>query len=511
MLPAWMLLVFSLILNVEADQPGFISINCGATNGYVDLTTGLNWVPDDAFINVGNQTTLQRAVLQTVLKTLRVFPDRNAKKYCYELPVLRNRGYLVRTTYYYGNFDGRNAPPVFEQLIEGTMWTTVNTTMDYSKGLYTYYEVVIASTGKSMSVCLARNGNTIGDPFISAIELRLLESSMYNSTDFTKYALALLSRHNFGNSANNVIRYPDDPYDRMWQPFQDSHSNVSRNLNTTTRGLWNIPPPKIFETALATDKLEPMEIQWPDQNLPNNSYYIALYFLNLDIAEPQRLRAFNISVNGINFVSEFNVSIIPRMVYARNWTLSGPTSLLLTPVSQSSLGPIINAGELFELVNLGGRTITRDVIALNLVKKDLINVPSDWHGDPCLPVGYSWTGISCSEGSPIRVQILNLTSAGLSGSLSPRIADLTALTHIWLGNNNLSGPIPDLVSLKLLTSLHLEGNKFSGNIPNSLAQLSNLSELFLQLNDLSGQVPNGLSNNTKLNLVIHPGNPLLVN
>ncbi|KAH9320924.1 hypothetical protein KI387_015563, partial [Taxus chinensis] len=473
-------------MGYPANIVGFISIDCGATNAYTDSQTGLNWVPDDDYIKVGNLTTLQETNLVTVLKTLRVFPNAAANKYCFELPVLKNRKYLVRTSYYYGDYDGRKSPPVFEQIIEGTLWTTVNTTLDYSQGSYTFYEMVIQSTGKSLSVCLARNENTIGDPFISALELRRLESSMYNSTDFGKYALHLVSRHSFGYSGGNIIRYPDDPYDRFWKPFQDFHQNVSGKLNTTAMDLWNIPPPKVLETALAEDNLQPMEIQWPTKYVKDTSYYIALYFQNLDIADPQRQRIFNISVNGINFFSELNVSTMPLMVYKSNWTLSGLTNLLLTPVSQSSLGPIINAGEVFEVVTLGGRTITRDVMALKEIKNTLVNVPSDWSGDPCLPVGYSWTGITCSKSSSSRVGVLNLTGAGSSGLISPSIANLTALSHIWLGNNNLSGPIPNLDSLKFLSSLHLEDNNLIGEIPESLEQLKYLSEL------------------------IHPGNPLLV-
>lgn len=189
--------------------------------------------------------------------------------------------------------------------------------------------------------------------------------------------------------------------------------------------------------------------------------------------------------------------------------MQGLTKLSLDPVSGSSAGPLINAGEMFQLFTLGGRTLARDVRALNKVKESLTNVPLDWEGDPCLPVGYSWTGITCSQGSRIRVTVLNLTNSGLSGSLSPSIANLTALSHIWLGNNNISGSIPDLKSLKLLSSLHLEGNRLSGTIPKSLANLKYLSQLYLQHNDLSGTVPEGILNNPGLELWLYPGNALL--
>ncbi|RVW49848.1 putative LRR receptor-like serine/threonine-protein kinase [Vitis vinifera] len=137
----------------------------------------------------------QRFVSNTVY--IEVFSGQVAKKYCYVIPVIKGGKYLIRTTYYYGGFDGGNEPPVFEQIIDGTKWGIVNTTEDYAKGLTSYYEIVVAAMGKTLSVCLARNGKTVSSPFITALELENMEASVYNSTDFTKYALNVVARHSF--------------------------------------------------------------------------------------------------------------------------------------------------------------------------------------------------------------------------------------------------------------------------------------------------------------------------
>lgn len=68
---------------------------------------------------------------------------------------------------------------------------------------------------------------------------------------------------------------------------------------------------------------------------------------------------------------------------------------------------------------------------------------------------------------------LNLTRLDLLGLLSPSIGRVFTLTDIWLGNNNFSGSIPDLSSLKFLEILHLEDNKFNGEIPLSLGNIQN--------------------------------------
>ncbi|KHN15789.1 Putative leucine-rich repeat receptor-like serine/threonine-protein kinase [Glycine soja] len=341
-----------------------------------------------------------------------------------------------------------------------------------------------------MSLCIGSNTYTDSDPFISALEFLILEGSLYNTSDFTKYGLALVARHSFGYSGP-PIRYPDDLFDRVWEPFGQSNSTQASTDNVSVSGFWNLPPAKIFETRIGSDQLETLQLRWPTASLPSSNskyYYIALYFAD----DTAGSRIFNISVNGITYYHNLNVIPSGVVVFASQWPLSGPTTITLTPAASSSLGPLINAGEVFDVLPLGGRTLTRDVIALEKVKQSLRNPPLDWNGDPCMPRQYSWTGISCSEGPRIRVVTLNLTSMDLSGSLSPFVANMTALTNIWLGNNSLSGQIPDLSSLKILETLHLEDNQFSGEIPSSLGDISSLQEVFLQNNNLTGQIPANL-------------------
>lgn len=391
---------------------------------------------------------------------------------------------------------------MFDQMVDGTFWSVVNTTEDYANGMSSYFEGVFAAQGKTMSVCIGANTYTDSDPFISALEFLMVTDSLYNSTDFSKNGLSLVARHAFGYSGS-IIRYPDDPFDRFWEPLGGINSTVAGNRNVSVSAFWNLPPLKIFETALTTNGIQPMEWNWPAVSLPKSTYYIALYFAD---ASNSSSRVFDITINSISYYRNLNVTPTGTCVFATKWPLAGPTKITLTPPVGSNIGPLINGGEVFDLLVLGGVTTTRDVIALNKVKDSLKNPPLDWNGDPCLPRQYSWTGIRCSEGHRIRVITLNLTSMGLSGSLSPSIANITALTGIMLGNNNLSGPIPDLSSLKRLETLDLGDNQFSGEIPSSLGNINSLRELFLQNNNLTGLVPNNLDGKSGLNLRISPGN-----
>lgn len=67
--------------------------------------------------------------------------------------------------------------------------------------------VIVVAHNKYLSICcLARNDHTVSSPFISAIEVHRLDDSLYNSTDFKKYAMVTLARNSFG-LGGHIIGY----------------------------------------------------------------------------------------------------------------------------------------------------------------------------------------------------------------------------------------------------------------------------------------------------------------
>lgn len=508
--------VLSLVSSTlsQPSPPSAILIDCGASVSSV--INGRRWQPDEAFISTGTSRNVSEQVLDQVLSTVRSFPLNNnlllgrRSKFCYAVAVSRGWKYMVRTTYFYGGVNGKaNPPPVFDQIVDGTLWGVVNTTADYADGLASYYEGVFLAQGKSLTVCVASNSYTASDPFISALEVVRLDGTVYNSTDFRGYGLSLVARHAFGHSGP-LIRFPDDEFDRFWEPYS-INSTVPNNRKLEVSGFWNLPPSRIFNTDLRATQVQPLEFTWPPLPLRNSVYYIALYFAHDSdslLGGGGSSRVFDVSVNGVTYYRELSVTPAGAVIFASRWPLEGLTTLTLSPRSGSTLAPLINGGEMFEVIALGGRTLVRDATALNAIKRSFENVPVDWNGDPCMPKNYSWTGVTCSEGPRIRIVALNLTSMGLSGSLAPEVARLTALSSIWLGNNSLSGSIPDLGSLKLLESVHLEDNRFSGTFPSFFSGVPRLRELFLQNNNLTGQVPSNLLQKTGLDLRTS-GNPFL--
>ena len=152
-------------------------------------------------------------------------------------------------------------------------------------------------------------------------------------------------------------RYPDDQFDRFWEPHGGNDSTVSGNRDIYVSEFWNVPPLKVFETAMTNTKVEHLEFSWPPAFLRNSTYYIALYFVE---DRNSSSRVFDVSINNVMYYHNLNVTPAGACVFATRWPLVGPTTITLTPAMGSKIGPLINAGEIFEVLDLGGRTSTRD-------------------------------------------------------------------------------------------------------------------------------------------------------
>ncbi|XP_031268924.1 probable LRR receptor-like serine/threonine-protein kinase At1g51880 [Pistacia vera] len=102
-----------VLLQVQAQEPGFISIDCGAASNYTDSQTGLYYVSDASFIETGITNsvavTYQLDSLQQPLWTLRSFPE--GSKNCYHVKVTKQSRYLIRANFFYGNFDDKTTTP----------------------------------------------------------------------------------------------------------------------------------------------------------------------------------------------------------------------------------------------------------------------------------------------------------------------------------------------------------------------------------------------------------------
>ncbi|WP_310757232.1 Ig-like domain-containing protein [Candidatus Palauibacter soopunensis] len=110
---------------------------------------------------------------------------------------------------------------------------------------------------------------------------------------------------------------------------------------------------------------------------------------------------------------------------------------------------------------------------------------SEWHGVRVAPNG--------------RVDGLDLTGNGLTGSIPAELGNMANLRFLRLGDNELTGPIPpELGKLNLLESLELLRSGVNGPVPPELGGLISLTQLFLGQNDLSGPLPVEIGDLTRL-------------
>lgn len=97
---------------------------------------------------------------------MRVFPKGTRNCYTLQPEQGKDKVYLIRASFDYGNYDVESQPPVFDLYIDTNYWDTVNSSS------YTYKEIVYVPPRDYIHVCLV-NTDT-GIPLISALELRLL-------------------------------------------------------------------------------------------------------------------------------------------------------------------------------------------------------------------------------------------------------------------------------------------------------------------------------------------------
>ncbi|CAN6456895.1 unnamed protein product [Victoria cruziana] len=473
----FLLLSHSSSLLLVAAQSGFLSIDCGLPDGSNNTSdNGLYYVSDNGFIDSGANKQIDPALknISDVYQTLRFFPD--YKRNCYTLPAERGGSYLVRAYFMHGKYDGAsiNATSISFDLYLGVdLWDTImlhNSTHKY------WTEFGCRANTTTISVCLVKT--TAAVPFISALELRPLKDLLY--TSFTASAsFTTFRRVDVG--ATEQVRYPYDPYDRLWRPDNSSYgTTISTNdamkdqVGPSSFGL----PSAVMRTAGVSSR--PIVITWPGGS--DARYHLAMHFAEL---QRNRRRNLTIKMNGDDWYS----GLIPdyldsESVYSTQPLFAANYSFSVERDHNSKHGPILNAFEVFKVVRPSGyATQALDVEAINAIKNYYL-VQRNWNGDPCLPQNFPWDGLTCSydNSSAARIVSLDLSNSRLQGVISESISQLTALQELNLSRNNLNGSIPSsLQELHSLSNLDLSSNNLSGPVPSALQQRADSGMLILSI------------------------------
>ncbi|MBA0838897.1 hypothetical protein Goarm_004681 [Gossypium armourianum] len=248
-------LLLSLTVLVRGQlQTGFISIDCGSpvNFNFVDVDIGISYTPDGAYVSTGinNNISSEYAYpnnpnLAYPLSDLRSFPDGN--KNCYTLTPAAAKGslYLLRASFF-------NASDVI---------TT---------------EIIGASVSDTISVCLVNKG--LGIPFISALELRPLNNSIYGTELGSPVSLVLFQRFDIGYT-NGIGRCNDDIYNRIWSPYNSPSWNIvstSSEINSNENG-YRAPLEVIRTSAVPHNGSDRLEFSWTTDD-DASKFYVYMYF-----------------------------------------------------------------------------------------------------------------------------------------------------------------------------------------------------------------------------------------
>ncbi|KAJ9169414.1 hypothetical protein P3X46_017616 [Hevea brasiliensis] len=498
-------LVFYLffVSSVVCQVTEFISIDCGSTSNYTDPRTGLEWISDNGIMNHGKPVEVKNPDGKWVqYRRRRDFPI-DSKKYCYNLSTKERRRYIARATFQYGRLENEDSFPKFELYLDATKWSTV-TILDASR-IYVE-EMIIRAPSSSIDVCICCA--TTGSPFISTVELRPLNLSMYATDYEDSFFLKLAARVNFGAPTEDALRYPDDPYDRIWdsdlvkrQNFLVGMApgtvgiNTSKNIDIQTR---EYPPVKVMQTAVV-GKEGTLSYRLNLEDFPANARAYA-YFAEIEDLGANETRKFKLIMHPdmpdysnavVNIAENANGSYRLYEPSYMNVSLDFVLSFSFVKTRDSTQGPLLNAIEISKYLKIESKTESQDVAVLNFLRS--MSVGSSWTnegGDPCVPAQWEW--VTCSSTSPPRITKIALSGKNLKGEIPSEINNMEELTELWLDGNSLTGPLPDISHLVKLKIVHLENNKLSGSLPKYLVSLPTLRELYIQNNSFSGKIPQAL-------------------
>ncbi|KAM0899380.1 hypothetical protein ACQ4PT_021267 [Festuca glaucescens] len=325
---------------------GFISIDCGLPGkaNYEDATTTLSYVPDAGFTDDAAGTNMNISAehmtsqLSRRYHDVRSFPD--GVRNCYTLrSLVSGRKYLLRAAFLYGDYDGLGRPPVFDLHAGVNYWMTVNAS---DPGEEVIAEALVVVPDDFVQVCLVNTGT--GTPFVSALELRPLKMRYYPQVNLTQ-GLVLAHRLNLGPETG-IVRYPDDPNDRVWTAFA---LKEGREISMTETMQFNYEVPMVvMQTAVTpSNASENIDLSW-EPILPTNA-----------------LREFYVSINGVKMASYIRLPYLGvNMVYNQDAPYrESRYNISIGVTANSTLPPVLSAIELFfsmSTTNLA--TDSRDVI-----------------------------------------------------------------------------------------------------------------------------------------------------
>ncbi|KAK2414183.1 putative LRR receptor serine/threonine-protein kinase [Trifolium repens] len=485
-------------------QDGFLSLSCGGKTSFND-SSNISWFQDTPYITTGKTTTINYndGSLSTNISA-RFFPY-SRRHACYRIPVNNATSLiLVRAKFVYKNYDGHRKPPTFYV----SLGTAIAAKINLAKNDPLIEEFLWEVNKDTLVFCLNSIPNG-GSPIISLLEIRPLPKGSYikGKEDFPNKLLRMSYRIDCGH-INESIRYPMDPYDRIWngdRSFIPFHATTGFKIQNSFNqsNIVEKPPASVLQTGRVLARRNMLAYNLPLEGL--GDYYIILYFAGILPVFP----SFDVFINEDLVKSNYTIKKSETSVLYV--TRKGINTLNIT-LRSINFYPQINAFEVYNMVDIPPEASSTTVSAMQVIQQST-GLDLGWQDDPCSP--FPWNHILC-EGN--LVTSLALSDINLR-SISPTFGDLLDLKTLDLHNTSLAGEIQNLGSLQSLAKLNLsfnqltsfgeelenlinlqildlENNNLQGVVPDSLGEIENLHLLNLENNNLQGPLPQSLNKDT---------------
>ncbi|GLJ05375.1 hypothetical protein SUGI_0017060 [Cryptomeria japonica] len=245
-------------------------------------------------------------------------------------------------------------------------------------------------------------------------------------------------RYDLGARSSDLVRYPQDRFDRLWN--SDSPMSLVENINLIRKAhsnrmvlnkndITSFPPAAVMQTAvISKTALNRLRFTLEQQSTRT---LVVLYFAELENLNGSEARNFNVLVNeetvcSIDYALQ-NHSI--ELPFTYNYTQGSGVVISPETINQpgkSSRGPLLNALKYYKIIESEPETYAGDVVALLSIKRAFSL--KGWISDPCF--GIEWTGIGCNKGLPVRILDIDLSERNLSGTVPQRISQLTELRSV---------------------------------------------------------------------------------
>ncbi|XP_039129691.1 probable LRR receptor-like serine/threonine-protein kinase At1g51880 [Dioscorea cayenensis subsp. rotundata] len=350
-----LILLFHATESAFPDTYQWISIDCGAESYTLDTETLINWEPDNEYIQTGmNKNVTQTYTNITMqMQSLRYFPQSTNTPNCYFFITDDIEKYLVRASFYYGNYDGLMKPPTFDVSVNGFKWMTVVTSSSQDKPIV--IEAIFSLGHDSMQVCMESTKN--GDvPFISSLEVVQLPFTTYSMIDLQS-AFLLQQRATFGRREDVEYTgdFTGDMFNRIWKAEGfPNYNNISSSPQFMEVYVENEPPNTVVENAIEASSLFGPIILSFNPSQTNQSLCAILYFIEVsNLRQMNDSREFQIDIGTTKNASAVNLQLGNSVVVTlyHEW-VDGPVNITMKAVQGSSLPPLINAMEVYSTMKM---------------------------------------------------------------------------------------------------------------------------------------------------------------